>query len=336
LVNDFKKFGFTGEEVDWVGTGTNGRSSKENNDVLDRFLCRGAYKKLKTPVLKCLIQVRVAAEGFNCIRANILVFLNALGGDSVLVVQMCGRAARRDYSVDSCHPGEKTDTDYCDIICSRDSPLLPYLIRMEREQHLLAGDVDHDFDAEQTELIEGVDSRSPILYSIPDLMIVDVHHVGTDVIYCDDYEIRKDEIFKQVQLLNPDVSLEKLEQDVANVINKMLSNRTPIGEGQHIVELHIKSEHEQLTESRQDLHKVIKQMAGNIVSLLYSSGDKVYQGVYGDVMVKINLHVKEVYGGKRDELTISQCKDARAYIQKINNTFTRSRKAEDVPSWAKL
>ena len=324
LVNDFRKFGLDSDQVDWVGTGPNGRGSKENSDVLDRFLCRGAYKKLKTPTLKCLIQVQKAAEGFNCIRANILVFLNALGGDCVLIIQMLGRGARRCYKVDPCHPGRMTEIDLCDVICSSDSPILPLLKGIESDQGLDT--------LEQKVGRSSQDRESPILYSIPDIALLDVNHTGTDVFCSDGLEFRKHEILEELHNLHPDVSLDRIEKD----LDKILTNRKQTGAGLHVIEEYVKSEHEQLTEIKHMLHSAIKQMAGNIVSLLYSSGEKVYQGAYGDVVRKINSHIFEVYGGWRDELTISQCKDAHAYIQRINNTFSRSRKAEDVPSWAKL
>jgi len=337
LVNDFKKFGFKPEEVDWVGTGTSGRSSKENNDVLDRFLCRGVYKKLKTPILKCLIQVRVAAEGFNCIFANTLAYLNALGADCVLGDQMDGRGSRRDYVKDKCHPGEQSKIDYCDIICSCDSPQLPRLKGLVAEQDLSVEDDDEDFNAEQKEIIPGQGQESPTLFNIPDLLIIDdVNYIGTEIIYCDGLEFNRREILERLHECNPDVPLAKLEHDVVNIINDLVNSRKQVGEGKHVIELHIKSEHEQLEEIKAQLHTAIKQFTGNIVRILYSPNGKVYGDIYGDVMKKINSHIQEMFGGWRDELTISQCKDAHAYIKQANNTLFRSKKAEDVPSWARL
>jgi len=337
LANDFKKFGFKPEEVDWVGTGPNGRSSKENSDVLDRFLCRCAYSKLKTPILKCLIQVQKAAEGFNCIRASILVFLNALSGDCVIFDQMTGRGSRRDYIKDKCHPGEPTKIDYCDIICSSDFPQLPRLRGMVVEQDLNAGDADKDFDAEQKETILGAGRESPVLFSIPDLMTVDnVNYIGTEVIYCDGLEFNRREILERLHECNPDVPLAKLEHDVVNIINDLVNSRKQVGEGKHVIELHIKSEHEQLEEIKAQLHTAVKQFTGNVVRILYAPLGKIYGDIYGDVMKRINSHIQEMFGGWRDELTISQCKDAYAYIKQANNTLFRSKKAEDVPLWARL
>jgi superfamily II DNA or RNA helicase len=75
--------------VDWVGTGTNGRQSDENNEVIRRF----APSDGSRPSLDVLVHVGMAGEGLDTVNVSEVIHLNAAGVNNSNN-QENGRAAR--------------------------------------------------------------------------------------------------------------------------------------------------------------------------------------------------------------------------------------------------
>lgn len=80
-------------EVDWVGTGPNGRSDKENRDAIDRF-CPPKNASGKRPwTLDVLVQRGIAGEGLDTTDVSEVVILSACTG-TVQDMQLFGRGSR--------------------------------------------------------------------------------------------------------------------------------------------------------------------------------------------------------------------------------------------------
>lgn len=92
----------------WIGVGPDGKSSKENTDILDEY---------KANKLECLVQVDIAGEGFDNPRSSVLVFLQLLRKNTVKAVQQAGRGIRRNYEI---HVFEE---DTCDMFASPDTEM---------------------------------------------------------------------------------------------------------------------------------------------------------------------------------------------------------------------
>src|SRR5690606_2867835 len=85
-------------EVDWVGTGPQGRSQQENEEVLHRF-CPPKDASGKRPwTLDVLVNVGIAGEGLDTTDVTEIVFLTP-GNLTISNLQTIGRGAR-DASAD--------------------------------------------------------------------------------------------------------------------------------------------------------------------------------------------------------------------------------------------
>lgn len=80
-------------EVDWVGTGNNGRSPSENAEVLSRFCPKKDDHGRRQPTLDILVHVGMAGEGLDSVNVSEVVHLNkaAINNSNN---QENGRAAR--------------------------------------------------------------------------------------------------------------------------------------------------------------------------------------------------------------------------------------------------
>lgn len=89
-----------GLDVEWVGTGSNGRSDDENKRILKMFCPpKNRDGSRPEPKLDILIQVRMAGEGFDSVNVIEVVDLfpvsdNAISGKATTDKQFYGRAAR--------------------------------------------------------------------------------------------------------------------------------------------------------------------------------------------------------------------------------------------------
>lgn len=81
--------------VDWVGSGPDGRTEKENKEVLDRFCPAKDSRtgKRPTPALDILVHVGMAGEGLDSINVSEIIHLNACGINNGNL-QEDGRGAR--------------------------------------------------------------------------------------------------------------------------------------------------------------------------------------------------------------------------------------------------
>lgn len=80
-------------EVDWVGTGPNGRNEKENRDVLNRFCPPKASDGKRHWTLDILVQRGMAGEGLDTTDVSEVVILAGCSG-TVSDMQLFGRGAR--------------------------------------------------------------------------------------------------------------------------------------------------------------------------------------------------------------------------------------------------
>ncbi len=89
-----------GLSVDWIGTGTSGRSDKENRQILSRFCPpKNAQGKRPDADIDVLVQVSMAGEGFDSVNVCEIIDLfpvssRALSGRATQDKQFYGRGAR--------------------------------------------------------------------------------------------------------------------------------------------------------------------------------------------------------------------------------------------------
>jgi superfamily II DNA or RNA helicase len=102
-------------KIDWVGTGNNGRKSKENQKILEKFCPKKNNRGEREPTLDILVHVGMAGEGLDSVNVSEIVHLNnaAINNSNN---QENGRAARYlpgvvgNINFDSC--SEYSTKDY--------------------------------------------------------------------------------------------------------------------------------------------------------------------------------------------------------------------------------
>lgn len=88
LINDIRP-----NFANWIGTGPNGRSQLDNNNILIKY---------KDGLIPCLVQVSVAGEGFDNPQSSIIIYLS-LQHTGNQVTQKIMRGMRRNYMINDYH-----------------------------------------------------------------------------------------------------------------------------------------------------------------------------------------------------------------------------------------
>lgn len=304
-----------GEKIaEWIGSGPNGRSEKINAGILDRFLGRGQFSSNDPPDLKCLVQVLKASEGFNCIRASVMAFLNAMG-ESVQAEQSIGRAVRRNYKIEPVHPGTIANDDYADIFVSVDSPLLPLLVSLG--------------NATTDDLINdsvGTGSRQTVLFPIPPFYIVDANWLSTEQFWLGNTGERISVQSALSKARKHPGAENKSDDELIEYLTNIFGSKPKQ-----------QSFEDTRDQAKKELKKAVGQLAATVVKS--RSNGTFAKSLMGDTIKAINSKLKREFVFGRDGLTLSEIKIQYEWIREINEQIVSAKqedKTQAIPSWLKI
>jgi len=303
-------------KCDWVGSGPSGRTDKENKRVLNAF--NADKRNYRHPDndshkwLDVLVQVSMAAEGFDSVYATTSIYLNLLNGKSVQADQSLGRGLRR-------HPGiDDKESDLADIFVSEDTYLADYYKTLEEE---IGG--GNESDDEMPGGGGDGDATGPLWLDVPEFFLLNIAHSGSELHYPIDHPPKgQEDIAKSVvaDYFSEHPHTPELEALVTGLANKALHKAAnpPL------------SDEEVIDVSRKRLEKSVNILAGNIVRRRF--GDTFDRSAKADVIRSINSQLKKRVG-RRDDLDADGLR--RAY-NVVRDECERIGMADDLPDWVSV
>ncbi len=284
----------------WIGEGPQGQ-----DDLINKANF-AAFQKNEYP---CLVQVNKAGEGFDNKRCSVGVFLNLIG-DTPQARQHIGRLLRRNATIPW---GE----DFCDLFTSTDAKIralleaysedLPALDEMQ--QALL----DDDASGEDTEYCR--------LYRIPDLFILDVEFIETQLHY---------------PLGSLEATVEAYRDATAERLLP-LGLQAPSDEqlARVLKDLFLQQQHPILASPRARKEAVQHAVYGMVPELARTAlrckyGPEIDSKRLGDVCRLINKMWQRTHQLSHDEMDEKDFRVKYAWIQEVNNTICATR---ELPLW---
>ena len=279
--------------ADWAGTGPNGRSDAENEDVIKR------YKNNDLPVF---VQVDIAGEGFDNPRSSVALFLNLLG-DSVKSMQHLGRVLRRNYGI------KEFENDTADVFVSSDSPLVEFFQNfasiMLKDEDLTEGPIDP---------VTG--GGGPTIFTIPDLVIVNAAHDRSAVRY--PRGMSKEEAKEKVMLAISNVQKKGGAAATEEQVEALMEILRQEGEKEMRL-----SEDEEIEITKTQITKAVNLFIGNIIRVKY--GDNSYdKTLFKDYVTRVNGFWKRKVGSHSD-MTLDDLKAKFAWVQALNADLKKTK-----------
>jgi superfamily II DNA or RNA helicase len=287
---------------EWVGVGPDGKSTKENKDVLAR------YKKNEIP---CLVQVDIAGEGFDNPRSSVLVFLNLLRRASVRAVQQVGRGLRRNYDI-----GLFSD-DTCDMFASPDTEMADLIKEMAQQTLSL----DTECDAEQGE-DETREQKGPRMYDIPpyESTVKNAEHDRSEIVSRipqQDVDTFRNAVEKREPSAAASVTDERLREILADERIEQLKKVDAMNSDPKAL--------------RDKVAKAQSLLVGNAMRVRY--GSSAPSSAAGDLHKKINSRWKRSSGVGHSEMLDDDFKRKYNWLSDINSTI---KETGDLPQWLQL
>jgi len=293
--------------VDWVGTGTNGRSPKENADVLNRF-CPPKDMSGKRPwTLDILVQRGIAGEGLDTTDVSEVVLLSSCTG-TVQDMQLFGRGARvmRDAS------GKPRD-----VVCTINVDSATKIAKDDRYRGLMIMDIfDTDTVPEPEEETEepnagGNDEYVPIPED-PVVIIADVSLI----------DVRTEPGYERVveSLRETPGAAHKSDEELRDIADATL--RAFIAERDR--SLNASSVIAQL---KQQVNAAAGKVSGLVIRKLSQKGVRIEKSLPGDIKRRINARKKHLFGAvdEGEDVLTEQYHWLKATEQQIQEG--------DLPSW---
>jgi len=268
-------------EVDWVGTGPNGRSDKENRAVLDRF-CPPKNANGKRPwTLDVLVQRGIAGEGLDTTDVSEVVILSACTG-TVQDMQLFGRGARviRDatgsvidvvctINVDSATEIAKDDR----YLGSKIMDIFDSDVRKEEDED----DKDDDDGFDPSEYREMPDDPIVVL---ADVSLIDIR---TEPGYM--------EVFNTLRT-DPGASPktdEELHMIADRTLREYIARRDQSLNASSVI-----------AQLRQQVDNAVSKVVGLAIRQLSASGMRVEKSFIGDMKRRISTRKKKMFGAVDD------------------------------------
>lgn len=267
-----------GLTVDWVGT--NGRSDKENRDVLSRFCPpKGRDGKRPEPTLDVMVQVAMAGEGFDSVNVSEIVDLfpvstKALSGRATQDKQFYGRGAR--------------------VVKGCPNLRLRVNVPSDHPLHAWAGKelsawMDSTGDEKEVEPRELPDAepRQVDLFEFPDLSLkreIELITVITDKAM---FEAFADECCKRR-------GYDK-ERDRQEIESLFLFAANSVAEKQN--------DQARMFQTREYIDAIV----GRIATVKAKQTQEMSGAVVGRFKKEVNSYVKKMFGKSRDEMSAEEC-----------------------------
>lgn len=297
--------------VDWVGTGPNGRNDKDNRDILNRFC---PAKDTKTGRRKwdldILVNVGMAGEGLDTQDVSEIVFLTPVN-KTVSNMQAMGRASRVMYDVNK---------DPINVVANINVDTETFIAENDRyvgRKVMAIFDDDENIDEIQP---NGEDEGSESDYTeMPDEPIV----VRVDVSLID---IRKEPGF----------------DDMLKLVKKKEGNGRTDEECVALVEDGMRSYLEQRDEAfnassvtaqiRVDIDHACSKIVSLVLRKISSMGMRFEKSLAGDLRRRLNSRKKKLYGSVR-ELDEPELTEQYKWLKSVELSILKGDGVHGIPSW---
>ena len=295
--------------ADWIGTGLDGRSVQENNEVLAK------YKDGKLP---CLVQVSIAGEGFDNPQSSIIVYLS-LQYNGNQVVQKIMRGMRRNYMIEDAEkdrglvivPTDSKAISTIDALCKLTWEFTPEYKEKDNTEKATKEDDGLQlplFDMEKFNRIEDVNIKDWLLSVLPEKTIQE---------------------YKQAISEMPEMKKHGIVYDDNDpVLNKVFTNSlTQLMEGKFM------AVEKEMT--RKNLQDAITRTIGTIARkvALYNHKNAVQGAIIGDYIKAIHGRYKFENKVATKDMTYEQLKHKIEWLNQLSNSINQS---QHLPIWLQM
>jgi superfamily II DNA or RNA helicase len=289
--------------ADWIG---DKRPDEINEQILRDFIAGN---------LDVMINVNKASEGFNCVQASVMLFLNNVRGNTVTILQQLGRGLRRNYAI----PVEK---DVCHVFLSEDHPAKEYFEGIEDLQ-------PKDFNPEA--IGTGGDRKTPI-YDIPDIQFVDAELHAVRIVDRTMEGGNKDEMFDSVKAVLSNQHGEKVAKQLSMemLIEALRQAHLPIAEKEVKATM---GSTDRIEQAKKQNANAVRTLSTNIVRAL--SLGNFNKSRQGDVNKAVNTLLKKRFNAGTDSMNESELNVRHSFIQEINRKLKelpREKFAQEFPT----
>ncbi|MEM8610418.1 MAG: DEAD/DEAH box helicase family protein [Cyanobacteria bacterium P01_H01_bin.105] len=300
--------------ADWIGTqstingSTYGRPDKINNQIIERY---------KDNKLKCLVQVWKAAEGFNCVRASVAVFLNIMN-DTPRAWQAFGRVLRRNGEIIVFgSPGQREDI--ADIYITSSNGMANILKSLD---DLVLEEYEGE-DVEASTITppssdESSDIDLPVIHSIPDFFLIGAQ-IKQDEIYwsIDGEKVSQSQV---AETLSKKEAFKGMSQsDLLDIARQTMTEELGLTP-------RIMSRSEQCEQARKKCNEVCGALAYNAVRIICHP-NAFEPSKIGLLKKKINTRWKRARGAV-SENTLEELEMKYRWIQDLNENMKLSGEVE--------
>jgi superfamily II DNA or RNA helicase len=313
---------YSGLEVDWVGTGEDGKTAEENRKVLDQFCPTKDSGGTRTPTLDVLVHVGMAGEGLDATNVVEIVFVRSATLCNQ-VLQIIGRASRQIYD----RAGNLIDT-VADISFDRSTELGAPQKTAPRgyvgdaimdAMDLLpakAKDINNDDDVNEDE-----DGWPPDLPIEPVIGIVNIELIGID---SGDERIQR--MARVMEKLNmPNVDFDGIKSNPEHPDWSIIIEMWRTMETSEAREFDEKSV---ISQWRSGVESALVNVTGSVIKIAASSGIRIERTFVGDVKKRINRRKCEACGEIVNDLEI-----CRRHWFWLTNLAKQLKETKRIPSW---
>lgn len=289
-------------EVDWVGTGPNGRSDAENDAIVERF-CPPKDKTTgrRKWILDILVNVGMAGEGLDSTDVTEISFLST-ASLSISTLQIIGRGAR------VMQVAEGSEKPRCHINVDSSSPLAEYI--GPRVMELFDDEVAVPSGKTR-------DPGEPEYQPSPEQMNVMVVDVRLK-------DIRSEPMFKavleDVKHRHPDVEEEIIARHVEEGIDRYLSRSGS-------------SESSIIEQKREQVDLLVTKIVGLIIRRLRGVGASIDKALIGKLKTKINSQKKRIFGAIENSASEELDRQYQWLREEVEIPILRGHNLEGLPLW---
>jgi len=288
--------------ADWLGEK---RPDEINEQILRDFIAGD---------LDVMINVNKASEGFNCVQASVMLFVNNVG-PSVTILQQLGRGLRRNYAI----PVEK---DVCHVFLSEDHPAKGYFEGIAALQ-------PKEFNPDG--IGAGCDRNTPI-YDISDIQFVDAELHAVRIVDRTLEGGNKEEVFDSVRAVLSSQHGEEIAKQLSMemLMEALKQTHLPLAEKEVKSVMGSTNRIEQAKKSNAD---AVRTLSTNIVRA-FSLGN-FNKSRIGDVNRAVNVLLKKRFNAGTDSMNESELQSRHSFIQGINcklKKLPREKFAEEFPT----
>lgn len=289
-------------DIDWVGTGPNGRAQKKNEEVINRF-CPEKKNGVRNWSLDVLVNVGMAGEGLDTIDVTEISILTPANITPSLL-QLIGRASRR-MSID-------VQPIAC-INCDTDSAIaVDDKWRGRRVMAIFDEDVVDPND------IEPGDPKPDEYQEMPDEPVIVVADVRLIDIKTDPAYPSVMEALKVAQGQYTEQQLEGIAEVAINKYNRERDEQF--------------KQESNLAQLKSSIEAACGKIAGLVIRRMAEQSIRIERSLIGDLKKRINVRKKRLYGSI-DRCNVDCRKEQYAWLKKLEQEILKEHGLLGVPKW---